>query len=244
MVLRLIPSRLLASEMLPPAASTARRMASTSIASSDIVACGIGITAAVAAGMLRSAAAAGAETSAWAWHSRSSRKSSDRCSRVIVGSLPAITAAVRSTLNSWRTLPGQGSARTARTTSGASCRWRACTSASVEDAAHQRQQVAAFAQRRQAHGQAVEAVVQVLAEGLVDHLAQVAVGGADDGHVHRHALGAAQRRDLALLQHAQQVRLQRQRHVADLVEEQVPPSACTILPTAPLRRAPVKAPSS
>ena len=49
---------------------------------------------------------------------------------------------------------------------------------------------------------------------------EIPVGGGDDPHVDRKRLGAAQRANLALLQYAQQLDLQRQRHVADLVEEQ------------------------
>ncbi|SOY61187.1 conserved hypothetical protein [Cupriavidus phytorum] len=51
-------------------------------------------------------------------------------------------------------------------------------------------------------------------------MVQVAVGGADDGNVDRHRLAAADARQAALLQHAQQPRLQRQRHISDLVEKQ------------------------
>ena len=44
--------------------------------------------------------------------------------------------------------------------------------------------------------------------------------GADDRHVDGYGPAAAERGDLAFLQHAQQARLQRRRHVADLVEQQ------------------------
>ena len=44
--------------------------------------------------------------------------------------------------------------------------------------------------------------------------------GADDVQVDRHGLIAAERHDFVLLDDAQQSRLQRQRHVADFVEEQ------------------------
>ena len=55
---------------------------------------------------------------------------------------------------------------------------------------------------------------------LGDQRLQVLVGRADDAHVDRDLLAAADALDHAVLQEAQQLRLQRQRHVADLVEEQ------------------------
>jgi hypothetical protein len=55
---------------------------------------------------------------------------------------------------------------------------------------------------------------------LADQALEVAVGGADQRHVDLLLVARAQRRHPALLQHAQQARLQGQRHVADLVEEQ------------------------
>ena len=67
----------------------------------------------------------------------------------------------------------------------------------------------------------VEAVVQVLAEAAGLHLgAQVLVRGADDAHVDRRLGHRADRPHRALLDHAQQLALHRQRQVADLVEEQ------------------------
>ena len=98
---------------------------------------------------------------------------------------------------------------------------RATRALGQQQTLRQRHQVAALTQGGQAHGQAVEPVVEVFAEGmLLDHLAQIAVGGADHRDIDTDRLVAAQRRDLALLQHPQQARLQRQRHVADLVEKQ------------------------
>jgi hypothetical protein len=46
------------------------------------------------------------------------------------------------------------------------------------------------------------------------------VRGADDAHLDRNGPRAAHAHDLALFQHAQQACLQRQRHLADFVEEQ------------------------
>ena len=67
----------------------------------------------------------------------------------------------------------------------------------------------------------VEPVVQVLAElPLVDASCQVAVGGGDDAHVDLDVSLPPTRSNSPLLQHAQQLRLHRRRHVADLVEEE------------------------
>ena len=67
----------------------------------------------------------------------------------------------------------------------------------------------------------VEPVVEVLAE-LARRLlrVEVAMRRRDHAHVDRNRLRRAHRPHLAFLQHAQQLHLQRQRHVADLVEEQ------------------------
>ena len=55
---------------------------------------------------------------------------------------------------------------------------------------------------------------------LVDHPGQVAVGGADQREVDLHRAGAADRQHLPLLQRPQKARLQGERHVADLIEEE------------------------
>ena len=66
-----------------------------------------------------------------------------------------------------------------------------------------------------------EAVIEILAESpRSDHLLQILVGRADDPGVDRDRLAAADPLDHPLLQEAQQFHLQRQRDVADLVEEQ------------------------
>ncbi|MNZ11188.1 hypothetical protein D3C78_280510 [compost metagenome] len=78
-----------------------------------------------------------------------------------------------------------------------------------------------LAQRRHLDGEDVEAVVEILAEAAgLDHLFEVLVGGGDDAHVDVLGLVAADPLEGALLQHAQQLDLHLQRHVADLVEEQ------------------------
>ena len=55
---------------------------------------------------------------------------------------------------------------------------------------------------------------------VADQLFQVAVGGDDDAHVHGDGAVSADAFDLALFQHAQQLGLHGERHVADLIEEQ------------------------
>ncbi|KAF1053168.1 MAG: hypothetical protein GAK43_01545 [Stenotrophomonas maltophilia] len=79
----------------------------------------------------------------------------------------------------------------------------------------------ALTQWRHLDGEYVKAVVQVFAERThLDHAFEVLVGRGDDAHVDVLGLVAADPLEGALLQHAQQLDLQRQRHVADLVEEQ------------------------
>ncbi len=70
----------------------------------------------------------------------------------------------------------------------------------------------------------VEAVVEVLAKVAHRHFFfDVAVGGGDDAYVHVDGLGRAHRPHLLLLQHAQELGLQGEGHVADLVQEQRSP---------------------
>ena len=85
----------------------------------------------------------------------------------------------------------------------------------------ERQILETLAQRRHLDRKHVEAVEQVLAErALEDRVLEVAMRGRDDAHVAAHAAVAADALVGALLQHAQDLDLHRQRHVADLVEEQ------------------------
>src|SRR5262249_5561119 len=65
-----------------------------------------------------------------------------------------------------------------------------------------------------------EAVVQILAEAsALDEVAQPPIRGRDDAHVDGHRHAAADTVDLVLLQHAQELRLESELHVADLVEQ-------------------------
>ena len=80
--------------------------------------------------------------------------------------------------------------------------------------------VATLGQRRQVQRDDVDAVVEVLPEAAGGDLSlEVAVGRRHDTDVHVHVPRRADRTDLPLLEHAQHLALQRQRHVADLVEE-------------------------
>ena len=85
----------------------------------------------------------------------------------------------------------------------------------------QRQDVVhAITQRGQMDVHRVQAVVEVLPERPVRQvLFQLLVGRRHDPHVDLLAARRPERADLALLQHAQQLRLQRRRQLGDLVEE-------------------------
>ena len=79
----------------------------------------------------------------------------------------------------------------------------------------------AVAQRRRKNRKHFEAVKEVAAEFLFrDHFGQIAIGGGDEAHVDGDGPRAAQALDLALLQSAQQLRLQVERQLAHLVEEE------------------------
>ena len=78
-----------------------------------------------------------------------------------------------------------------------------------------------LAQRRDLDRDAVEAEVEIAPErALVDRGFQVTVGGGQHANVDRARLRAAEPEHLPLLQHAQQLDLDRDRHLADLVEEE------------------------
>ena len=87
-----------------------------------------------------------------------------------------------------------------------------------------------------------QAVIEVGAEApLRTSLAQVAVGGGDHARSATRGAGLAHALVLAVLEHAQQLRLQLERQLADLVEEQR--AVLRVLEVARLRsRAPVNAP--
>ena len=80
---------------------------------------------------------------------------------------------------------------------------------------------AALAQRRDAQRYHVQAVIEIGSElPRLDRLREVSVGGGDDADVHLDRPVAADRLELFLLQHPQQLHLRRDREFANLVEEQ------------------------
>src|SRR5205814_2092406 len=85
----------------------------------------------------------------------------------------------------------------------------------------QRNVAAALSKGRNDERDDVEPVEQVTAERSVrDRRLQVLVRRRDEAEVDGFRLAPAHRLDLALLQDAEQLALQRQRHIADLVEEE------------------------
>src|SRR5579885_1316079 len=84
----------------------------------------------------------------------------------------------------------------------------------------QRDVVFAIAQRRQVDVDHVDSVKQLLAEASRANLGfQVAVGRAQHAHIERDRVVGAERITFPFLQSAQQLDLERQRHLADLVEK-------------------------
>jgi hypothetical protein len=82
---------------------------------------------------------------------------------------------------------------------------------------------APLAERRQDEAGDVEAVVEVLTEALLgDGRHQVEVRRGDDAHVDLDRLVLADAPDLVLLDRAEQLRLEGQRRLRDLVEEERP----------------------
>src|SRR5581483_11494935 len=85
----------------------------------------------------------------------------------------------------------------------------------------ERDVLAPIAERRHRHLEDVEAEEEVGPEAPVaDHVVQVAVSRGDDPDVDLDGVAAADAPDLALLEGAEELRLHRGRHVADLVDEE------------------------
>src|SRR5262249_24886517 len=81
--------------------------------------------------------------------------------------------------------------------------------------------VLAFPQWRYVDRQPFQPVEEVLAEPvLADEDSKVGVGGSQDRDVAGDGIVAAQSDDLAILQHAQKLGLERRRHFAGLVEKE------------------------
>ena len=79
----------------------------------------------------------------------------------------------------------------------------------------------ALTQRRHLDRHDVQPEEEILAELTVRHRAlEVAVGGGDDPDVDVHVVLAAEPRELTVLEHLQQLGLQRRAHLADFVQEQ------------------------
>src|SRR6202008_470756 len=69
----------------------------------------------------------------------------------------------------------------------------------------------------------VQAVVEVGTEcALRDRIVKIAVGGGNDADVDGGRPSSTQAKELTLLEHTQELRLRRQRHLGDFVEEQDP----------------------
>ena len=128
------------------------------------------------------------------------------------------------TFSSSRTLPGHGCASMASIASGSSViAPRRCSAANLrtKPCASSAASPLPIAQRRDLDDDLGQPVVEVFAElALDDLLLEALMRRAHDAHVDRNLLAAADALDDALLQEAQQLRLQRDRQVADLVEEQ------------------------
>ncbi len=109
----------------------------------------------------------------------------------------------------------------------------------VEEIAREERDVApALAQGRQAQIDDIDPVIEILAEMSGEHLGgQIAVGRGDHPCVDRNLLVAADRAVTPLLQHAQQLRLQGKRHLADLVEKEGAVIGMAEKPIAGLMRA-------
>ena len=76
-------------------------------------------------------------------------------------------------------------------------------------------------QRSDLQGEDVQTVEEILAEATgLDLRFQIAVGRGEEPEPRRLCACRAERREFALLQHPQQLGLHRERHLADLVEEQ------------------------
>ncbi len=77
-----------------------------------------------------------------------------------------------------------------------------------------------LAQRRQVDGLARQPIVEILSKGALLHKRrQLTPGGRQHTDVHLDRLAAADARDDAVFQHAQEFRLELERHLADFVEE-------------------------
>jgi hypothetical protein len=108
-------------------------------------------------------------------------------------------------------------------------------------AGQDRDVLASFAQAGQAHADDVQAMKEILAkQPLADPRLEILVRRGNDADLGFQGRMAAHPIIMAVRQHAQQARLQFRRHVADFVQEQRAPSACSKRPCR-CAAAPVKA---
>ena len=92
----------------------------------------------------------------------------------------------------------------------------------AEKASRKRQNIVApLAERRKANVEDVQTVIEIRTEFPLRHrIVQIAIGGGDDANVNANRPRPAQSQELTLLEHAQELRLRRRRHLGDFVEEQ------------------------
>ena len=113
-----------------------------------------------------------------------------------------------------------------------------------ESARQERDVLATFPKRGHSNRKDVQAVVEIFAERpVLDHRTEVAIRGGNQPRVARNRAAATDSLELALLDDAQELRLEVEGHLADLVEKQ---RAVLRELKRPVRRAraPVKAPFS
>ena len=147
---------------------------------------------------------------------------SGRSSGSRVSDSPSTTARSMA-FSSSRTLPGPGIAHQVVSASGEIAetrRWQRALARSRKWRASAGMSVGAIAQRRHAQRHHIQSMVEVFAKRAAPGLRrQIAIGGRDQPDVQLVSARAAHALELALLQHAQQLGLQRRREFADLVEE-------------------------
>ena len=115
----------------------------------------------------------------------------------------------------------------------------------MDEKPHQRRDVVpSFTERRQVDWIDAQAVVQVRSEAAgCDIRFQVSVSRGNHAHIHALGSGGSDPLELPFLQHAQQLDLNLRQQIADLVQEDRPPSANSKRPSR-VDAAPVNAPFS
>ena len=138
------------------------------------------------------------------------------------GSPPARIISRSMLLRSSRTLPGQSCACSTAIASSPmrrGARPEALRQLADEELDELGNVLAPFGEARHAQRHHVEAVIEILAEAALLHLAlEVAAGGRDDAHVDRDLLRPAEAQELLLDKHPQHLALRLERHVGDFVD--------------------------